>query len=236
MILESCINDDSVLILELAENWKDPTPEVNHFGAEPTNPIPQVKRRICKGDIVDVPDRFWGHPQISGALKQNLVKLLGNPPETHEPSGANQEDRVVMLVNTSDPAVRLAFECLRDYVDPGQNLRVPESKMEHKEIQNALAMGMLHNPEDDASPRQPGPPAELEEVKVLTETPPEKREQPRIKSRAKTKTKTKAKSSKKSKPEVARKAPEAEVVPDGMDEFEAIFGICDSSGTESGEF
>lgn len=167
MILRSLFEDDMTLSFELVEGWDE---EKLGFGAdEPMDHKLQVKARMGKGDEIDVPDMFWGHPEIVGAINMGLIELVGKPPKTRA-KPEEVEEKKVRLVNKSSS--KLAFECIKDYVEPGQNLWVPESKMDEREIQNALDWGLLQDPsvkEDESSEDGAGErfsSADLEEVSV----------------------------------------------------------------------
>ncbi len=154
MILESLITNESALTLDCA------------------------KATLRRGGRVTIPDEHWANPEVQNALRMNLVKLVGDPPAC----AARTEEKRLRLKNNH--TTRLAIECVKASVGPGEILNLPESKLHEREIQNAIAWGQLVDLSAPVvAPAAKAPPVEIDEVKVPAE-------QPKGEAKAETKTET----------------------------------------------
>lgn len=161
MILESLIKDDSMLTLDCA------------------------KARIKKGDTVEIDDQHWHDPEIQGALKLKMVRVVGKkpnvPPLVDQKDDDPKQEKTKTFVSAAGN--RMAFECKtkykdpntgeplrwKEWVDPGNPIHVPLSAVEDKQIQNALGWELLVDPEakKKKSPKaKKGKSVVLEEAKV----------------------------------------------------------------------
>jgi len=147
MILQSLITDASYLSLDCA------------------------KTKLTKGMIVEISDDFYWEKEVQNAIKMNLIKLVGDPPAARPVPQEERPERKIKLVCNSRMIGKVAFDCIKDHVQAGQALWVPESKMNHPEIQNALDSGILIDPENTQE-RVSEPvhvPAALDEVRITEE-------------------------------------------------------------------
>jgi hypothetical protein len=142
MILESLIKDGSKLTLDCA------------------------KATLSKGSKVEIADEYWLKPEVQNAIKLGLVRLVGSPPPATPATSAKVEENRKKF--RSAWTSKLTFDCIKDYVDPGGIIHIPESKLTNSEVQNAIAWGMLVDPDMTAAPmaRRPSPPVEIDEIKV----------------------------------------------------------------------
>lgn len=147
-----------------------------------------VKARIAKGTVIEIDDKHWSNPEVQGAIKLGFVRLIGKEPTVVSEAAANEDPRnEPKKTFVSTAGTRMAFECAtkykdpangtsikwKDYVDPGKELYVPLSAVSDKQIQNALAWGMLKDP--DAKVAQPKKAvrkssAKIEETKITADT------------------------------------------------------------------
>jgi len=147
MILQSLIQDESRLSLDCA------------------------KTAVKKNMIIELPDNLYMNKEIQTAIKIGILKLVGDPPKVTPEEKANLvEEKKIKLRCNSRVQGRIAFDCIKDGVSAGQNLWVPESKMYHPEIQNALNSGILEDPSGNIQPsRSIHQPVTIEEVRVTEE-------------------------------------------------------------------
>lgn len=185
MILESLIEDESMLTLDCA------------------------KARISKGQKVEIKDKHWHSPEVQGAIALGVVRLVGEAPDVAKPEESKpdpESEPKKKFVSRSE--TRMAFECdtkfkddqtgdpvkWKDYVDKGGILWVPESAVEDRQIQNALGWGLLVDP--DAKPgreadKGDGIPVDLQEATVNESDTPSRRRRARPKAGAKSAIKAK---------------------------------------------
>lgn len=177
MIVESLIKDESRLTLDCA------------------------KATLHRGSKVEIDDSTYWTKEVQGAIKLGMIRVVGEPPPPMKVQEEGAPEKKIKY--KSIHSTKLCFESLKDYVDPGNFIHVPESKISEREIQNAIAWGMIERvdgPKDavkvrlttpvkideftavDAVDSVPAPEKELEETKVLTEE-----EQAIVKNRAKNK-------------------------------------------------
>lgn len=131
MIVESLIQDDSKWTLDCA------------------------KATFHKGSKAEVEDSLYWGAEVQGALKMGLIRIIGKIPDPLPEAPAKAEERKVKYRNIY--STKLCFECLRDYADPGCFIHIPESKIQEREIQNAIAWGMIERedgPKDAVKTRQ----------------------------------------------------------------------------------
>jgi hypothetical protein len=178
MIIESLIKDESKLTLDCA------------------------KATLHRGSKVELDDSTYWTKEVQGAIKLGMIRIIGDPPPPMkvQEEGAPEKKIKYKSLHSS----KLCFESLKDYVDPGNFIHIPESKIHEREIQNAIAWGMIEpadGPKGVVKTRlttpvkideftatdtvdSEAPEKEPEETKVLTSE-----EQVIVKSRAKKKAK-----------------------------------------------
>jgi hypothetical protein len=142
VILESMIQDEAILTIDCA------------------------KATLRQGIRVEIDDELYFHNEVQSAIKQGFVRLVGEVPVAAAPI---PEEFIKTLKNISP--TRLALDCIKGSVGPGETIDVPESKMEDPEIANALAWGMLEDP-DGMTAKKPmtgGAPVNIDEVSILDE-------------------------------------------------------------------
>jgi hypothetical protein len=135
-----------------------------------------AKATIARGGFIELRDEFYFTAEVQNAIKLGLVKVRGTPPAaTSAPAEATKPKRKFR----SAAQTKLAFECIKDYVLPGHFIYIPEDKMHATEIQNALAWGMLVDP--DAAPKaepQKNIPITLDELTVSSTPKPKQGKAP----------------------------------------------------------
>lgn len=147
MILQSLISDASCLSIDCA------------------------KTKITRGMIVELPDNLYWEKEIQNAIKLNFIKLVGDIPEARPIVHEVTQEKKIKLICNQKVKGRIAFDCIKDVVQAGQALWVPESKMSHPEIQNAVAYGILEDPENNQTQVEMPihKPVSLDEVKATDE-------------------------------------------------------------------
>jgi len=162
MILQSLIQDESKLSLDCA------------------------RATVKKGMIIELPDNLYTNKEVQTAIKIGMLRLVGDPPKVAPEEKANPaEEKKIKLRCNPRVQGRIAFDCIKDGVSAGQILWVPQSKMYHPEIQNALSSGILEDPSGDIQPNRPiHQPVAIEEVRVTEEeartiVPPQRTPNPR---------------------------------------------------------
>lgn len=140
MILESLIQDESKLTLDCA------------------------KATLHKGSRIDIPDIHWNSKEVQGAINAGLVVLRGEPPILPEEPKKDTKEATTRFRNNF--TTKLTFECIKNYADPHEIVHVPNSKIDEKEIRNAIAAGWLVNVDHpELTPeRTMGPCVYLEEL------------------------------------------------------------------------
>lgn len=124
MILQSLIKDASYLSLDC------------------------VKTKLVKGSIIEIADRFYWEKEIQNAISGGFICVIGNPPKNKPPEPESpKEERKIKLVCNPRVIGTIAFDCVKSFVKAGGSLSVPESRIDHPEIQNALEAGILLDPE-----------------------------------------------------------------------------------------
>jgi len=171
MILKSLIQDESKLSLDCA------------------------RATVKKGMIIELPDNLYTNKEIQTAIKIGMLILVGDPPKMVPEEKANTaEEKKIKLRCNPKVLGKVAFDCIKDGVSAGQVLWVPQSKMYHPEIQNALSSGILEDPSGDIQPNRPiHQPVTIEEVRVTEEearttVPPQRTPNPRRAARSTTRT------------------------------------------------
>lgn len=129
------------------------------------------KATIARGDTIEIRDEFYHHAEIQGAIKLGLVKIVGDAPTVANPADAIVADeRCVKFVSRA--GTTMAFDCIKKYVAPNDFILVPESKLEHAEIRNAIDSGWLVNPEVPATaPVGRTDPVAVDEVAIVDKVP-----------------------------------------------------------------
>ena len=150
MILESQIGDDRVLTLDCA------------------------KATLRKGSRVDIPDDCFGKAEVQNAIRMGLIRLVGTPP-----AGVSVFDEPKHRFRNAH-GTRLTFECIKGTVDPGNILAIPESKVNEREVQNAVAWGYLLDLDGGLAGTPVGnqPPVIIDEVRITEGT----KDSPTVKS------------------------------------------------------
>ena len=131
MIVESLIKDESKLTLDCA------------------------KATLHKGSKVEIEDALYWGPEIQGALKLEMIRIIGKIPDPLPEAPAKAEEKKIKYRNMH--ATKICFECVKDYADPGNFINIPESKVQEREVQNAIAWGMIERvdgPKDAVKTRQ----------------------------------------------------------------------------------
>lgn len=155
MILESLVKDASILTLDCA------------------------KARLGKGDAVSIDDKHWHSPEIQGAIKLGLIRLVGDEPTVPKPEKvktlAEEETKAYVNVSPTKIAFEIKSQRLDDVGEPirwkeyaeakGGKLNVPVSLVNDVQIQNALSWGLLVDPAvKERKPVAGNSPVKLEEL------------------------------------------------------------------------
>jgi hypothetical protein len=120
------------------------------------------KATITKGGMVEIPDIHYSHAEIRGAIKLGLVRLVG--PEPAVVQSSMHLIKKIKLRNRSPHL--LTFECVKGSVVSGACIDIPETLMNEREIQNALAWNMLEDAENPKPIAPAGDPISLDEITV----------------------------------------------------------------------
>lgn len=143
MIIESLIQDESKLTLDCA------------------------KATLHKGSKVDIPDQFWSHPEVQGAIKCGFARLIGPEPINRQYPGMPIIEPEVRFKNVYE--YKLAFDCIKKYAAPGDVVYIPVSKIDSVEVREAIGRGWLvnlDNPELTPKPYSGGSPLKVDELSV----------------------------------------------------------------------
>ena len=129
MIVESLIQDESKLTLDCA------------------------KATLHKGSKAEIEDALYWTPEVQGAIKLGMLRVVGKTPDPLPVEAGKPEEKFKYKnVHTT----KVCLECIKDYADPGGIISIPESKIPEREVQNAIAWGMLERvdgPKDEIKPR-----------------------------------------------------------------------------------
>jgi len=117
MILESLVQNDMRVCLDCA------------------------KATLVRGGRITISDEFYQHREVQGAIKLGYIKLVGDPPAAY---AAKPKESTTKLKNIWGN--KIVIDCIKGTVEPGCLIEIPESVMSSKEVQNALAWGMLCDP------------------------------------------------------------------------------------------
>lgn len=153
--------------------------------------------------LILVPVNKLGEPEVQNAINMGLIKPEEELPDITSPSNEGPKKR--LLINTSENV--LALECIKRFVAPNMTVEVPEDKIDEKEIQNALAWGILLDPLNPPPPVEKGVAEEdnVDEVKVMVdETGPT---EPKPRQAAKTAKRTKSRPKAKAEPQAIKAKP-----------------------------
>jgi hypothetical protein len=101
-----------------------------------------AKATLVKGSRITIPDDFYQHKDVQGAIAAGFAKLVGEPPAAYANKPKEKTKKLRNIYKS-----KIAFECIKGTVEPGMLIEIPESAMNFKEIQNALAWNMLADPE-----------------------------------------------------------------------------------------
>lgn len=155
MIIESLKNDKSKITF-------DGVPELRFHGAMLT---------LTTGATIELPDHLYNSSEVQGAIKLGFIKVVGEPPVLAQEEAAPTEKKIKLM---SKAKTRMAFDCIKGSVSPGEMIHVPESKYYHPEIQNALNWGLLIDPDAKVivKDRLISNPIMLEEVSITDEETP----------------------------------------------------------------
>lgn len=149
MILKSLIKDDSKITFDCA------------------------KATLSKGGKIEISDEFWLHQEVQGAIKLNLVELVGSPPFVDSTLQTKEE---IKMKYKNVYSTALAFECVKGTVKPGAYIEIPLSKTDHQEIMTAVSMGWLVDEDNPVTSNlfTKYTPAILEEIKITDKVNTEK--------------------------------------------------------------
>lgn len=100
-----------------------------------------AKATLVKGSKITIADEFYQHRDVQGAIKAGFAKVVGDPPAAF---ASQQKEKTRKLKNIWKS--KIALDCIKGTVEVGATIDVPESAMNFKEIQNALAWNMLCDP------------------------------------------------------------------------------------------
>ena len=131
MIVESLIQDESKWTLDCA------------------------KATFYKGSKAEIEDTLYWGAEVQGALKLGMIRIIGKIPDPLPEAPAKAEEKKVKYRNIH--STKICFECIKDYADPGSFIHLPESKIQEREVQNAIAWGMIERvdgPKDAIKVRQ----------------------------------------------------------------------------------
>lgn len=125
-----------------------------------------AKATISKDSIIEIADVYFKEKEIQTAMKLGMIEIVGTPPALPEEPKPTEPERKIKFQSLY--TTKLCFECLRDYVDPDKFIHIPVSKLEEREIRNAISAGWLLNVENPEStpPPSKGPALHLEELTV----------------------------------------------------------------------
>jgi hypothetical protein len=121
-----------------------------------------AKATLTAGSKVQIDDIHWSTREVQGAIKNGLIELVGEPPVTIG-SGSVQE-RTIKMKNVYKS--KLTFECIKNYVDPGHFIHIPESKLNVPEVREAMVRQWLIDPEAPPQETFTGKSVVLEEITV----------------------------------------------------------------------
>jgi hypothetical protein len=146
-----------------------------------------AKAKLTEGSVVEIPDEFYDTAEVQGAIKLNMIELVGDPPPKTLKEGPDETK--VRFRNAWHN--KLTFDCLKDYVDVGRIILIPVSKVSQPEIQNAIMAGMMEDVDGVlGKPSGRGPAVDLEELTAndIVEKPAiQKRARPAVKDSSKAK-------------------------------------------------
>lgn len=142
MIIRSLIQDESKVTLDCA------------------------KATLQKGSVISIDDKHWRSAEVQGAISCGFAELVGAPPCLPEDPAKGGPERKMKYKNVYH--YKLAFECVKNYVEPGELIEIPLSKLDEVEIRNAIGSGWLLDIENPNSfvRQERTAPVELEELSV----------------------------------------------------------------------
>jgi len=130
MVLESLIQDDRKLTLDCCH------------------------ATITKNTkAVEIPDEMFRMPEVQGAIKLGLVKLVGDEPVVKAPPAAVMIPEKKLKNVTGS---KISLDCIKGLAMPGCYISVPANKIDEYEVQNAIQSGWLVD-EDNPLPQKPIP-------------------------------------------------------------------------------
>ena len=147
MIIESLIVDDGWLALDCC------------------------KAKLTRGSKIEIDNKHWLAKEIQNAFRMGLIALVGEIPTVYEEKPGEKEQMVVLRSNFTN---RLAFDCVKSGVNPGDTIQIPKSQLDNREIINAMAAGWLVDVNGNQNPQAArGVPVELVELttKDIVESP-----------------------------------------------------------------
>lgn len=125
------------------------------------------KATVRKGDIIEVPDQLYFHPEVQGGIKLGFVKVVGDAPAVSPPEVIKMEEETKVRMKSEAVGI-LAFDCIKASVVPNGTIMIPQSKMSDPEIRSAIDAGLLVDPDApkvEALPK--GTPVAIEEVDIV---------------------------------------------------------------------
>ncbi len=128
MILESLITDGSRIVFDCSRST------------------------VFKGSVITIDDKFWNDKEIQNAINAGLVRLVSPIPTW---AGTEDTPREKTFKFKSNWASKLSFDCLGKFVDKNQYVDIPESKINIREIQNAINSGMIISEDNEYTHERP---------------------------------------------------------------------------------
>ena len=126
-------------------------------------------KATLESGTIEMDDVHFGNAEIQGALRMGMIEIVGQMPglPAETPKGELKQEEQIKFRNTY--TFKLAFDCIKKYVAPGETIMIPISKIDDAEISNAISSGWLLDEDNPAAiPFKPsGTPVVLDEVSVV---------------------------------------------------------------------
>ena len=126
-------------------------------------------KATLESGTIEIDDVHFGSAEIQGALRMGMIEIVGQIPglPADAPKGELKQEQTIKFRNTH--TFKLAFDCIKKYVAPGEIIQIPISKIDDAEVSNAISSGWLLDEDNPAAiPQRPsGTPVVLDEVSVV---------------------------------------------------------------------
>ena len=108
-------------------------------------------KATLESGTIEMDDVHFGNAEIQGALRMGMIEIVGQMPglPAETPKGELKQEEQIKFRNTY--TFKLAFDCIKKYVAPGETIMIPISKIDDAEISNAISSGWLLDEDNPAA-------------------------------------------------------------------------------------